>query len=209
MKPVNFDGVHRVPISPVPQPAQGEAGVLEALRNATREWHDQVETAADLLTPGVDRRHYTRFLSAMLSVIRPCEARLDAGAAPPGLDIVTRRKTPLLEGDLEALGRPSAAVTDVRTAALPSVHRWPHALGYLYVVEGSTLGGQVLLKRLVPALGLTAETSRFLRGYGSSTGSMWRSFAAHLETARGREQAIVECACATFALFHAALAAEP
>ena len=47
------------------------------------------------------------------------------------------------------------------------------ALGLLYVVEGATLGGQVISRRLEVKLA-------FFRGYGEATGRMWRETSARL-----------------------------
>jgi heme oxygenase len=53
-----------------------------------------------------------------------------------------------------------------------------HALGLLYVLEGATLGGQLLRRRLGPALGLTEERGlAFFTAYGAEVGPMWRAFA--------------------------------
>lgn len=53
-------------------------------------------------------------------------------------------------------------------------------LGYLYVKQGSTLGGQVISKQL-KKLGLEpGETQFFFNGSGSNTGDNWKEFLAFL-----------------------------
>ncbi len=50
------------------------------------------------------------------------------------------------------------------------------ALGCLYVLEGATLGGQVISRHLAK-LGIGPENGgRFFNGYGARTGEMWKSF---------------------------------
>lgn len=55
-------------------------------------------------------------------------------------------------------------------------------LGYLYVKQGSTLGGQRISKNLERTLGLRPGVDQhFFAGYGPATGANWRSFLAGLE----------------------------
>lgn len=95
------------------------------------------------------------------------------------LDIGARQRTTRLNDDLRALG---AAVPE--QADLPPVNFGSEgeALGFLYVLEGSSLGGRVILKALA-AGGATAEGLSFLDPYGPETGARWRSFLAVLEQA--------------------------
>ena len=55
-------------------------------------------------------------------------------------------------------------------------------LGYLYVKQGSTLGGQVLSRRLGATLGLSPECGlRFFSGFGETTRQNWLYFLRYLE----------------------------
>ncbi len=55
-------------------------------------------------------------------------------------------------------------------------------LGYLYVKQGSTLGGQVLSRRLGDTLGLSPERGlRFFSGFGETTRQNWLYFLRYLE----------------------------
>lgn len=53
------------------------------------------------------------------------------------------------------------------------------ALGMLYVLEGSTLGGRLILRTLVNA-GIIDPALSFLDPYGAETGRRWREFVAVL-----------------------------
>lgn len=48
--------------------------------------------------------------------------------------------------------------------------------GYLYVKQGSTLGGQFISKQLKNHLNIDADQNRFFNGYGAQTGMQWRQF---------------------------------
>jgi heme oxygenase len=58
-----------------------------------------------------------------------------------------------------------------------------HLAGVLYVIEGSTLGGQIIVRHLERNLGLTRESgARFFHGYGADTEAHWQEFCVWLET---------------------------
>lgn len=74
-------------------------------------------------------------------------------------------------------------------------------LGWLYVTEGSTLGGAIIARRLPPLvapLGVPA----FLRPYPEGPGPMWQSYLAHLDEWVGadasRAERVVAAAVSTF-----------
>ncbi len=71
------------------------------------------------------------------------------------------------------------------------------ALGYLYVLEGSTLGGRVLLRELERLPGLEGGRGlHYLASYGDETAEHWRAFSARMNglvlenEARGRVAAV-------------------
>ena len=57
------------------------------------------------------------------------------------------------------------------------------ALGILYVVEGSSLGGRFILKNLETIPGLdNGKGVSYFTGYGNKTGSQWKNFLNFLTT---------------------------
>lgn len=102
-------------------------------------------------------------------------------AGVEGLEFDSRRRSRPLSRDLAALGvRPLAAATRP-----PHVASRGEALGRLYVLEGSTLGGRVIRKALT-AQGQALEGLSFLDPYGERVGERWRTFLDVLD-AEGRE----------------------
>lgn len=178
------------------------------LRRHTHEHHERLEALLDL--PGSIRStdDYRRLLGAFFGFYTPFEARLGEYEEPlgyVGLDVSARRKAPRLRDDLEALGFSDESIEALpRCSTLPALDSWGQALGALYVLEGSTLGGQFIVRHLSrdwPAL-----PTRFFAGYGERTGAMWRNFLAVLNDqpiAAGEREAILQGAEATFeALAH-------
>jgi heme oxygenase (biliverdin-IX-beta and delta-forming) len=179
--------------------------IVAQLRQGTSSLHEGLERALPLLQPGLTRGRYRTHLERSLGFMAPLERRLaDDGAwSYLGLDADERRRAGLLVQDLQALGASAAELSRLpRCHALPRLEPRPRALGCLYVLEGSTLGGLVLTHRLEESLGVTpACGSAYLAGHGRETGRLWRAFLAALEAAdeaRARTDEVVEGARDTF-----------
>jgi heme oxygenase (biliverdin-IX-beta and delta-forming) len=180
--------------------------ILQRLKLATHERHMALEKQLPLLHPALSLRDYRRFLARFLGYYVPLEARL---LPLPwwqhmGFAYTDRRKAPRLEQDLRALGEAEASVQLLpQCHELPALESLPQLLGCLYVVEGATLGGQIISRHLHATLGLTAETgAAFFGGYGTRTGSHWKAFCADLSSLTARcdgDQAVITSANDTFA----------
>ena len=111
-----------------------------------------------------------------------------------------RRKSAGLAADLRALGVAPEALP--RCSDLPDLPGPAAVLGCAYVLEGATLGGQILSRHVAGCLGLSAETGgRFFHGYGERTGAMWKAFTSAVRgfvARHGQEDAIVNGAVDTF-----------
>jgi len=191
----------------------GPSSILARLRTETRPEHEAIEAALELTSETLTREAYRRTLERFYGFYRPLEAGLGeiGGWTERGIDLTQRQKTPLLEVDLRALGV-------VRPAALPvCTDLPPHgtvsaAFGCLYVMEGATLGGQIITKAVEKSLGVTAETGgRFFNGYGDRTGPMWQGFRTAVTAFAvtvGDQDEVVAAARATFISLHRWIVAE-
>jgi heme oxygenase len=154
--------------------------ILELLKARTRLHHERAEAALPLMDDGLTLDRYRDTLVSFLGVDLPLEERLAAQHAwsAMGFDFDRRRKTRLIDRDLIALGLSADDVAIIPLCPdLPPVDTLPRALGALYVMEGATLGGQVIRKRLARTLGLDATDGvAFFSSYGDRVGSMWREF---------------------------------
>ena len=183
------------------------APLLERLRSETRPHHDAIEATLDLTSEALDRDAYRRTLERFHGFYRPIEAGLWAvgGWVERGLDITERRKTPLLEADLRALGVADPEDLPVCTD-LPPHATVAAAFGCLYVLEGATLGGQFISRSVQKAIGITLDTGgRFFHGYGDRTGPMWQAFRAALvafAVTPGDQDEVVSAAKDTFSKLH-------
>lgn len=185
----------------------GVSLVLQNLRAETAQLHIALEERLPFFSPSLDHAYYQRLLQAYYGFYQPLEQRLQvSGEVPDGIDLSARLKTPTLRGDLQALG-----LTDEQIAELPLCQSLPlitsaeEALGVLYVLEGATLGGQILRREIAARLHLDAGNgAAFLDIYGDATGRRWREFTDHLASspldARARH-VVVNAAQETFACF--------
>ena len=173
---------------------------LQRLRTETASYHATIEAQMPLLDPEMSLQTYVRLLQSFWGYYSPLEDRLRSQCFEGRYVWSDRQKTPRLIVDLLALGASTTGLA--RCENLPCLDSTAEVLGCLYVIEGASLGGQIIAKHLNANLGLTPETgASFFSGYGVNTGAYWLAFRTLLtEVAASLDQddKIVSCANATF-----------
>lgn len=151
----------------------------ERLRAATAARHAALDERLTALGFFSSPAGYLQFLRRSWHFQRGLECALDAAqAAEVVTDWPRRHRAQLIEHDLAALGSaPPHTVLSFRG----DLRGGPAAiLGAAYVLEGSTLGGQFLLKQ-VARLGWDARRgASFLAGHGEGHARTWNAFLACL-----------------------------
>ncbi len=182
-----------------------KAMILKHLKMATRERHAALEGQLPLLDPLLSHENYRLLLGRFFGYYAPLETRLLALPWPDeiGFDYSGRHKTPRLAQDLIALGETPETLAQLpRCQDLPEVVTLSNQLGCLYVIEGATLGGQIITRHLQATLGLTPETgAAFFNGYGAQTGAQWQTFCTmltDLAERTGGDEEIIATANRTF-----------
>jgi heme oxygenase len=173
----------------------------DKIKEATKKAHQQLEVLvvkrlkairgnedyANLL------KHFYAYFSRVEQAIVPF---ISAEVLP---DHAFRRNASYLKKDIEALG---GTIDELPPAQVPIITNTISALGALYVMEGSVMGGRIIVQMLEKA-GITEGIS-FFSGYGEATGQMWQRFTAvlnsHASTEADERQAI-DAANATFSKF--------
>nr|WP_294505395.1 biliverdin-producing heme oxygenase [uncultured Rhodopila sp.] len=170
-----------------------------ALREATQAVHARLHIHPVLGTVQagtIDLATYRTLLSRLYGFHVPFEAA--AGIAP--------ERSLWLAADMRTLGLQEQAIAALPLCpSLPRLDTPHRRLGAQYVVEGSTLGGRELSKRLDHLFGHGERAGRcFFSGRDADTGKAWRAFADALDIA-GEDPAaraeMIAAAIETFAAF--------
>jgi heme oxygenase len=141
---------------------------------------------------------YCDYLARQWSMHAPLEAALRPWVSQPWRN-VRLVKTRWLTADILAMG----AAPPIAGSGCAAITSEAQALGTLYVLEGGTLGLQIVRKRLRSHGNHRDTASRFLRGYGDATAAHWREFVERLEALPSEVWPLaLDAACATFAAFH-------
>ena len=173
--------------------------LLARLRADTRPYHDAVEQNPFNRALGagtVTAADTARFLARMYGFVQPYEQQLRAHAAlfGPAWQLGRRYRAHLILDDLPQLGY---AGTPPLCPFLPPLATWPQLLGAMYVLEGSTLGGQVIARQLTK---LHIDGHEYFSGRADQTGPLWKMFCAQLTEAAPASDhtAIISSAVQTF-----------
>jgi heme oxygenase len=178
------------------------------LRFETTDAHQDLEDKLALLRRPPDRQRFMAVLERFHGFHAVWEEAIRHRSRYAAFH-ASRSRLPHLRRDLAALGRTSAEMArlpECREAeALVSAD--DAALGSLYVLEGSTLGGQVIGRELAGAGWLPPGGLTYFNPYGHRTGEMWRSFRSWLSVQDVDHKAAAEGARRTFRLLEAWVAA--
>ncbi|MDE1149767.1 MAG: biliverdin-producing heme oxygenase [Azospirillaceae bacterium] len=175
-----------------------------ALRTATAACHAELDGLFSNLDMG-RAPDYAAFLKAQHPALRAVELSLEAAGVEALLpDWPQRRRRHALERDLADLDA-AARISTVMVEA-PTITGRAEMLGHLYVIEGSRLGGEVLLRRVLAANDpRLAVATRFLaHGRGRR---LWQGFLTVLEAPQADEvfrTRLIGSAVAAFGLFQKA-----
>jgi len=151
------------------------ASARRMLRAATADLHAAVDAqfSGDFAT---DRGAYIRFLTALGAVVPPLEAAFEAAGVDQLLpDWPQRRRAPSLRSDLQTMGLPVPIPLPVTPP-----HSAAKLFGMLYVLEGSRLGGKLLLRRALANSDPQVRSATRYLGHGNAR-DLWHPFLQCLE----------------------------
>lgn len=190
---------------------------LQQLRSKTAHSHQLIEQNSIsqlLMGQSVTITQYALYLSRMYNFVYGFEKMVFPLLNQYKLlQLDDRRKSHLIQADLTMMNH--SAVQPFVNDELFSAHYQTvsAALGGMYVLEGSTLGGQIISKHLSKILGdSVAGKTTYLMAYTGQTGSMWKIFLQLLceeGEIHGNEDEIIDSAVNTFSLLNICLSHEP
>ena len=132
--------------------------IMQRLKEETRHYHTHLEAnprSVAVLSESVSAASYLDLLQHFYGFYAPLEQQLARLQwLHIGFNYDARRKLPGLEADLRFLGVDRATLP--LCPNVPSITSLAQAVGTLYVIEGATLGGQIIRRHLQSKLGLDA-----------------------------------------------------
>jgi heme oxygenase len=157
--------------------------VSEYLKQNTAEFHDAAEklfSSHKIFSKTFTLEDYKKIISTNYLMLLHSEDKIFTSLSDKfseKLHLDKRLKLPLIEKDLSSLDLKNQKETQHLEFA--DEHE---ALGAMYVIEGSTLGGNVIAKQLSKTEGFDDITFNFFGCYQENTGMMWKNFKEVLDS---------------------------
>ncbi len=196
-----------------PETAIQSDSILARLKERTAHQHQQTEDGVDLMSADFSLEDYRNLLIKFYAFYQSFEIKMRESLVNHRIDLnyAERQNAPKLLFDLKNLGMPESEIAKIgHFEDLPALDSMEKVFGALYVVEGSTLGGQYISRHLKEKFHLDETNGiAFFSGYGKDTGKMWNDFrekiTAFSATSDDHEE-IIRSANDTFSAFGKALA---
>ncbi len=163
--------------------------VSEYLKQNTAEYHDAAEklfNSEKIFNKTFTLEDYKKIINTNYLMLLHSEDKIFnslSGNFSEKLQLNDRKKLPLIEKDLASLALENR--TPSHALEFENEHE---ALGAMYVIEGSTLGGNVIAKQLSKTEGFDNVTFNFFGCYQENTGPMWKNFKEVLDTEVAEEK---------------------
>ena len=157
--------------------------VSEYLKQNTAEFHDAAEklfNSEKIFNKTFTLEDYKKIINTNYLMLLHSEDQIFNSLNEKfaeKLQLDQRKKLPLIEKDLENLSLKNRA-----TSHALEINNENEALGMMYVIEGSTLGGNVIAKQLSKTEGFDNVAFNFFGCYQENTGPMWKNFKEVLDT---------------------------
>ncbi len=157
---------------------------LQNLRACTNDCHKKLELnslSVALLSNTVNENIYCTYLTRLYNFVKGFEQYVYPPLSPYFINIGDRKKAHFIEEDLNT----QQCVIDKHTLLEEAFFKETYtdvylAAGALYVLEGSTLGGQIIIKHFQKHMPSAKVNAAYFSGYQQRTGSMWKEFLQQL-----------------------------
>lgn len=155
--------------------------ILNKIREKTLGYHDDFTGWANkILTGTADKEHYVHVLKTFYGFYAPFEQKLESIQEwkDYDFDLTKRRKAQMLVEDMKALGISEDEIKEIpMNSNLPQMNNLGQALGAMYVIEGATLGGQIIANKINEGLGYSVGNgASFFNSYRDNVRPMWKEF---------------------------------
>lgn len=183
-----------------PDSTASEPGLHARLRAATGPSHVALEDALDWRARVATRAGYATLLARLHGFHAAWEPAIGRALADDAF-FDPRRRLASLDADLRHLGLPAATIAALPRPDTVRLAGPAAAMGALYVLEGSTLGGRVIGRHIAALHGFDGGGLAYYRAHGPRTGAMWAAFRGRLDGSSGdvaAEEAALDSAIIAF-----------
>lgn len=162
--------------------------VSEYLKQNTAEYHDAAEklfNSEKIFNKTFTLEDYKKIINTNYLMLLNSEDRIFNSLSEKlseKLQLDQRKKLPFIEKDIESL-----SIKNRDVSYHLEINNEYEALGMMYVIEGSTLGGNVIAKQLSKTEDFTNVTFHFFGCYQENTGPMWKNFKEILDAEVAKE----------------------
>jgi heme oxygenase (biliverdin-IX-beta and delta-forming) len=185
------------------------SSLLQRLKQETHASHVELERRVDVMSRVQTVASYRALLEAYFGLCCPLEIEIKRSIRQIEFwlpDVQSRLRTSSLRRDLQILGNDCPETLPL--APIPPLGSLSEQLGCLYVLEGSTLGGQIIAREIHCRLHFTPDRGcSYLASYGVELGNMWMRFRAAIEAYAIAhpdpiyQDSVIQSAVATFRAF--------
>jgi heme oxygenase len=182
---------------------QNGASLAQQLKSQTQIQHQDTEEVMLQMLAGLNSKAgYAKLLGMLYGFYFPLEQRIETMLSDELMSqLGPRSRAHLILNDLTAI---DANDSDMEMCkALPFLESPEEALGAMYVLEGSALGGKMISRMLLQKelLGLQPSQVQFFNGYGPDTGKKWNGFLEVVNRTETNTHQMVQAASNTFVSF--------
>ncbi len=151
--------------------------INEQLKDSTQASHQALEKKmVSIIKKIKTREDYVNFLKLMYGYYSALERSVQEYVTE--MEIGKRRKAERLLQDISYFE--STSTPDL-CKELPPISSHAEALGAMYVMEGSTMGGKIIARMIEGQAGIDGPSGfSFFNGYGEETSKMWEEFKTFL-----------------------------
>ena len=155
--------------------------VTDLLKTNTAQYHDEIEAKLEskrLFDGTFTQDNYYKMLLVNHQFIKAYETEIHSLLNENDLNLLNEinfNKLELIEKDLVELNLKPNELSPIN-----KLENRAEALGALYVIEGSMLGGMVIAKQLKKYPELETASFNYFGHYGSHIGPIWKAFVAYM-----------------------------